>query len=294
MKIARTKDELWQAIEDLRGNGKKIADDATGKIALVPTMGALHDGHLSLIDTARQNADIVIASIFVNPAQFGEGEDFEKYPRNEGDDLNKLEEMAVEIAYIPAVEEIYPDGFCTGISVTGYNDILCGAFRPGHFDGVATVVCKLLMHAMPDIAVFGEKDYQQLHIIRRMVADLDLPIEIVGAPVMREDDGLAMSSRNVYLNREEREIAPEIYRMMCMVRDKKPSDSSNIEDIYRWGREYLLEKGFNEVDYVEIRYADTLEMVENIDSLKDTQRPAHILTAARLGNTRLIDNIKIY
>jgi len=277
MKIARSVFELWEAIDGLHKGGKTIA--------LVPTMGALHDGHLSLVEIARQNADAVVASIFVNPTQFGEGEDFDKYPKDEGRDLNKLKESAVDIVYIPDINEMYPQGFCTTVSVKKNTDILCGASRPGHFDGVITVVAKLFMQCLPDVAVFGEKDYQQLHLIKRMTEDMDLPVSVVGAPIIREHDGLAMSSRNEYLNAEERKIAPEIFRMMEEMKEKSSNES--VKKLCEWGKNYLLEKGFTKVDYVEIGDSETLQLVEEFPE------SARVFVAAHLGNTRLIDNLEI-
>lgn len=279
MKIARTKRELSEAIKGLRANGKRIA--------LVPTMGALHKGHISLIDIARKHADSIVASIFVNPLQFGKNEDFNIYPRQEKEDLEKLNGANTDIAYLPGVDEIYPEGFVTSVIVGKNTDILCGRFRPGHFDGVATVVAKLLIQALPDVAIFGEKDYQQIHIIKRLVTDLDIPVKVIGAPIIREKDGLAMSSRNAYLTPEQRKTAVEIYKMLEDFRSRL-KDKETIQALIKWGTEYLLGKGFTEIDYIEVRDSETLELIEKIGN-----KPARILAAARLGKIRLIDNIEV-
>lgn len=230
------------------------------KVGFVPTMGALHEGHLSLMQIAQGNSDLVFASIFVNPTQFGPNEDFNKYPRTVNEDIEKLQGLA-DYIYLPRVEDIYPEGYSTSIHVKGESEGLDGDFRPGHFDGVATVVNILFNQVRPHVAVFGEKDFQQLMVIRRMVKDLDLEIEIIGAPILREKDGLAMSSRNRYLNEEERRLAPKIYELMTQLKDPAKIKAE------------LTALGF-EVDYVEKRWD-------------------RLLTAARIGTTRLIDNIQL-
>lgn len=278
MQIIRTKKELRDAIKILRQNGKKIG--------FVPTMGALHKGHLSLIELARKHADKVVASIFVNPLQFGKGEDFDRYPRTEKEDILKLSQVDTDIVFLPEVKEIYPEGFCTEVRITKNTEILCGAFRNGHFDAVATIITKLLMMVLPDIAVFGEKDYQQLHIIRKLVLDLDIPVEIIGAPIMREVDGLAMSSRNAYLSETDRKIAPEIFQMLSMLRDRL-RNGGKLGNLMDWGINCLKNKGFTSVDYLEARDSVTLELISDIN------RPARIFVAVWLGKTRLIDNIEI-
>src|SRR5688500_13170959 len=208
MRAARTIDAVRADVSHWKAAGLTVG--------LVPTMGALHEGHLSLIDRSRSMADRTIASLFVNPTQFGPGEDFDKYPRQEAQDLAMLEARGCDVAFIPATEEIYPSGgaAATRIIVTGLTEGLCGAHRPGHFDGVATIVMKLLMITQPDVAVFGEKDYQQLQVIKRMVRDLDVPVAIQGAPIVREPDGLAMSSRNAYLNPALRGTAASLFRIL--------------------------------------------------------------------------------
>lgn len=255
------------------------------RIGLVPTMGALHAGHLSLVKLAKQHADKVVASIFVNPTQFGPNEDFSRYPRTEAADIKALETVAIDGVYLPNVEVMYPQGFATNITVKGITEMLCGAARPGHFDGVATVVTKLLMQAAPDVAVFGEKDFQQLQVIRRVVADLDLPVEILGAPIMRESDGLAMSSRNQYLSAEERQIALMLYKTLHAVAGKLKTHASSA--IIPEAIAAVIAAGFDSVDYLELRSSNGLELMETPD------KPARLLIAARLGKTRLIDNIAV-
>ena len=254
------------------------------RITLVPTMGALHEGHLTLVKRGRDKADRVIASIFVNPTQFGPNEDFAAYPRQEEQDSAKLESAGADAVFLPPVEEIYPPGFATTVSVAGITDVMDGVFRPGHFAGVATVVSKLLIQAAPDVALFGEKDYQQLQVIRRMARDLDLPVEIVGVPTVREADGLAMSSRNAYLSSEERAAAPVLHRTLqeILTRLRQGAEAA---PLLRAGIEQILAAGFKSVDYLELRAADGLAAMDRLD------RPARLLVAARLGKARLIDNI---
>jgi len=256
------------------------------KVALVPTMGALHQGHLTLIRRGLELADKVIASVFVNPTQFGPNEDFAAYPRQEAKDAAALEGAGAAGLFAPTVAEMYPDGFATTVTVAGVSEGLCGSFRPGHFAGVATVVSKLLLQAGPDVALFGEKDYQQLQVIKRMVRDLDIPVRIKGVPTVREADGLAMSSRNAYLSAEEREIAPAIHRTLSAMAEalRSGSDSAKQED---WGKQQLLAAGFSSVDYLEVRAAEGLAPMTRLDG------PARILVAARLGKARLLDNIKV-
>lgn len=244
-------------------------------VALVPTMGALHAGHISLVEYARTKANTVVVSIFVNPTQFGVGEDFDKYPKTENEDIEKLRGKA-DIVFIPSVTEIYPEGYATTVSVSGnITQVLCGKSRPTHFNGVATVVSKLLMIAMPNVAIFGEKDYQQLLIIKRVVADLNIPVDVIGCPIVREKDGLALSSRNRYLNDSERTTAPMIYKTLCEIKDGLPIDEA---------KQKLTKAGFK-IDYLEIRDNKTLEILE-----KPTNS-ARIFIATYLGNCRLIDNI---
>ena len=270
---------LRQQVQQWRAEGARIG--------LVPTMGSLHDGHMSLLEVARQRSDRVIASVFVNPLQFGPGEDFERYPRTPEDDQRLLAGAGCDALFMPSVAEIYPEGpSATRVSVRALSEILCGAVRPGHFDGVATVVAKLFGIVQPDLAVFGEKDYQQLAIIRRMTADLDLPVQIVGAPTVRSPDGLAMSSRNRYLSEAERAVAPRIYATLRAVADRLAGGESNHSGLEHFGAEQLRAAGM-QPDYFEIRDAQTL-----LEPVAES-RELVILTAARLGKARLLDNLRV-
>ena len=257
-----------------------------GRLALVPTMGALHDGHLALVREARRHADAVAVSIFVNPTQFGPNEDLDAYPRQEARDLELIEAAGAAIAWLPEVATVYPPGFATSVRVGGPSEGLCGGTRPGHFDGVATVVTKLFNQVLPDVALFGEKDYQQLAVIRRLVADLDLRVEIVGVPTVREDDGLARSSRNAYLSRDERAIAAALPRVLTQTAARIVAGDA-VAAALAAGSAELVDAGFASVDYLELRDAETLA------PLPDLVRPARLLVAARLGTTRLIDNIAV-
>ena len=268
-------------VADLRA---ALAASRAGRIGMVPTLGALHEGHLSLVDQARRHAELVVVSIFVNPTQFAPHEDFDAYPRTLEADLGKLAGRA-DIVFAPDAREIYPDGHATAISVGGPGAGLETDFRPHFFSGVATVVARLLIAASPDIAVFGEKDYQQLLVVRRMVRDLGLPVEIIGAPTVRESDGLALSSRNAYLDPRERKVAARLNAILkdAIVRAHQ-GDLAAAED---WAEKALKEAGFDTVDYVAIRDAETLAPIASLD------RPARILAAARVGRTRLIDNMAV-
>lgn len=254
-------------------------------IALVPTMGALHRGHLGLGRLARRHADRVVFTIFVNPIQFGPREDFASYARTEDADRALLAADGVDLLFRPSAGEMYPEGFATRIAVEGVTEMLCGASRPGHFSGVATVVTKLLLQALPDVAVFGEKDYQQLVMIRRVARDLDIPVRILGAPTMREADGLAMSSRNAYLSAEHRRMAPLLARTLKDA-EAKLMEGGEPGAIIEHAKSELSEGGF-EVEYLELRSAEDLTPVQALD------RPARLFAAARLGRTRLIDNIPV-
>ena len=256
------------------------------RIALVPTMGALHRGHLALVDAARRHCERVVASLFVNPKQFGPREDFTAYPRDEAADLAKFSEAGVDLVFAPSVEEMYPAGFVTTVRVAGIGDELEGAHRPGHFDGVATVVSKLLLQCLPDIACFGEKDYQQLLVVRRMARDLDIPVRIEGVATVREPDGLALSSRNVYLSPEERRVAPLLYRVLNDTAAALAAAPDNVAASLQNGLAALRPAGFAP-DYLELRDAADLSPVSRLD------RPARLLAAAHLGRTRLIDNIPV-
>jgi pantoate--beta-alanine ligase len=258
------------------------------RVAFVPTMGNLHSGHLSLIELARRHGRRFIASIFVNPMQFGPNEDFAHYPRTPHEDERMLADAGCDLMFMPDVNEIYPHGLERGARVTvpELADMLCGKVRPGHFDGVATVVNKLFNIVIPDVAVFGEKDYQQLAIVRRMVSDLCLPIEIIGATTVREPDGLAMSSRNQYLTTDERRIAPRIYATLRQAAERLAAGDSDFEDIERAGGAALAAGGFRP-DYFAVREA--LEL----GAPRPELRHLVVLTAARLGKARLIDNVQV-
>lgn len=278
---------------DLRGRVLRWRAQGA-RIALVPTMGALHDGHLSLIDIARARADRVVVSIFVNPTQFAPGEDFDRYPRDEAGDLARLAERGVDLAWMPAVSDMYRPDAATTVHVARLTEGLCGPWRPGHFDGMATVVAKLLIGCGPDVAVFGEKDWQQLQVIRRMVTDLDIPVEIVGAPTSRELSGLARSSRNVYLDARERPAAEALNRVLhdtaAAILAAGPEDTGAVSDALARGRAELADLGYGRVEYLDLVDAETLAP---LDRAPAADRPGRLLVAARLGNTRLIDNIPV-
>jgi pantoate--beta-alanine ligase len=267
---------------------RALAADWRGaeRLALVPTMGALHAGHLALVRAARERAGRVVVSIFVNPPQFGPNEDFAKYPREEAADVAKLAEAGVDAIFAPAVEEMYPAGFATSVAVAGPAEGLESEFRPHFFKGVTTVVAKLLLAVLPDLAVFGEKDYQQLVVIRRMVADLAIPVEIAGHPTVREPDGLALSSRNVYLSAAERPVAPRLYAILTEAATGIRSQAAPME-VLIGARRALADLGFR-VDYVELRNAETLQAPTHV-----RREPLRLLAAAWLGRTRLIDNITV-
>jgi pantoate--beta-alanine ligase len=258
------------------------------RIAFVPTMGNLHEGHLELVRRARALADVVVVSIFVNPMQFGANEDLDAYPRTLNADREKLFAEGVQFLYTPSSDDIYPDGLerQTVVRVPDLSETLCGSSRPGHFDGVATVVCKLFNIVRPDVAVFGEKDFQQLSIIRKMTDDLCIPVEIVGVPTARAEDGLALSSRNGYLTAEQREVAPRLHGVLIECREAIACGFDNFLQLESHARMQLLQAGF-EPDYFAIRDARTLRNVT-----EDTEEIA-ILAAARLGSTRLIDNVRL-
>ncbi len=257
-------------------------------VALVPTMGALHDGHVSLVRLARAQADRVVASVFVNPRQFGAGEDFDRYPRPEQADADALTAAGCDVMYAPAPAEMYPPGFATTVDVGGVSEPLEGGSRPGHFAGVATVVAKLLLQARPDVAVFGEKDWQQLVVIRRVVRDLDLQVDVLGAPIARAADGLALSSRNAYLGEADRRLAPRLY---AVLREAAAAlaQGAPVARVETGARHALERMGFQAVDYAEVRAPDTLEPV----GPGPLERPARLLAAARLGGVRLLDNLAV-
>ena len=276
-------DMLRTALAGLREGGARIA--------LVPTMGALHEGHLTLVRRAKAKADHVVASIFVNPKQFGPNEDLDAYPRQLAADAALLEAEGVALLWAPTVEVMYPAGFVTNISVSGVSAGLCGAARPGHFDGVATVVCKLFNQVAPDMAFFGEKDFQQLAVIRAMARDLDLTRPhvdaIIGVPTVREADGLAMSSRNRYLSPEQRAAAAVLPEVLATAAERIGAGLQPVSLAKSAVEDELQRVGFR-IDYVEVVDADSLAPIETL-----TDRPARILIAARIGTTRLIDNMAI-
>ncbi len=277
MLIIETLPLLRQQIRRLRMEGKRVA--------LVPTMGNLHDGHMKLVDEAKARADVVVVSIFVNPMQFDRPEDLARYPRTLQEDCEKLNKRKVDLVFAPSVKEIYPNGTETHtyVDVPGLSTMLEGASRPGHFRGVSTIVSKLFNLVQPDIACFGEKDFQQLALIRKMVADMGFDIEIVGVPIMRSKDGLALSSRNGYLTAEQRKIAPGLYKVLSSIADKLQAGERDLDEIITIAGQELNEKGFR-ADDIQIRDADTLlEVSEN-------SKRAVILVAAWLGDARLIDN----
>ena len=278
MQVIRSKQELAEQLAEWRQQGDHVA--------LVPTMGSLHAGHLSLVTLAREHAERVVVSIFVNPTQFGQGEDFEKYPRTLERDKRRLKNSGADLIFAPDVETMYPFGVenATMVSVPHLTANFCGASRPGHFDGVTTVVARLFAMVQPDAAIFGQKDYQQQLVIRYMAEDMSLPISIITGETVREDDGLAMSSRNSYLSEEERAVAPKLYEALQFVGKELQNGRRNFEDLEDVARQRLGDAGFD-VDYFAIRRALNLEMPDrDCDDLV-------VLTAAKLGGARMIDNI---
>lgn len=276
---------VLRSVSTLRAQVKSWRANAE-TVALVPTMGALHAGHLELVRLAKARCSRAVVSIFVNPAQFAPNEDFDRYPRDEAGDLAKLGGAGCDLVWSPGRSEMYPEGFATRITPAGAAEGLESDFRPHFFGGVATVCCKLFTQVAPDIAVFGEKDYQQLAVVRQMVRDLDLPLEIVGLPTVREADGLAMSSRNAYLSADQRRIAPAIYAVITSVAEAARQGSA-IDEAVADGRRTLENAGFK-VDYLAVRDAETLKAAE-----PGAHRPLRVLAAAWLGKTRLIDNIPV-
>ncbi|NIA71624.1 pantoate--beta-alanine ligase [Pelagibius litoralis] len=256
-------------------------------VAIVPTMGALHDGHLALVRRARSDCDRVITTIFVNPMQFNRRDDLSGYPRDEAGDAAKLAEMGVDVLFAPAAEEVYPEGYQTRVSVPLLSDCLCGAARPGHMEGVATVVAKLLLQSLPDAAYFGEKDYQQLLVIRRMARDLDIPVRIEAVATVREADGLALSSRNLLLTPAQRDQATAMYRVLSELAARLKDGRTPAQPALAWARAALTEAGFDPIDYLELRGADSLQPLER------AEQPARLFAAAWLGQVRLIDNLAI-
>ena len=278
MKTATTVEGLRNVVAGWKGAGARVG--------VVPTMGALHQGHLSLVEAAKANCDRVIVTIFVNPKQFNNPEDLKKYPRDAKRDSSLLSAAGVDLLFAPPPEVVYPEDFATTVSVSGLTSALEGTFRPGHFDGVATVVTKLFLMTGADAAFFGEKDWQQLQIVRRLVRDLNIPTEIVGCPTLRESDGLAMSSRNVRLPSEVRAVAPELHKAMMAAAEAIGAGQA-VGDALDAARQALLAAGFDEVEYLELRDAERLTPLDLLD------RPARMLAAAWLGGVRLIDNIDV-
>ncbi|HIC91479.1 MAG TPA: pantoate--beta-alanine ligase [Syntrophaceae bacterium] len=276
MQVIQSVGQMQQFSENMRTQGKKIA--------FVPTMGFLHEGHLSLIDYGRKNADVLIISVFVNPTQFGEGEDFQEYPRDLVRDCEIARKARVDVVFVPEVLEMYPKDFQTYVTVESLSQPLCGAFRPGHFRGVTTVVAKLFNIVKPHIAIFGKKDFQQWVIIRKMVKDLNLDIEVIGLPTVREHDGLAMSSRNSYLTKEERDSALSLYQSLNMAKDMVASGERNVSQIVCKIKDFILSKPYTKIEYVKICSPDTLEDMETLED------KALLAMAVKIGKTRLIDN----
>jgi len=269
--------DLRNAVAGFRERGQRVG--------FVPTMGALHAGHLALVGHARRNAGRVVVSVFVNPKQFGPGEDFERYPRDLEADAEKLREEGVDLLFAPAVDEMYPAGFATTVHVAGVSEGMEGARRPGHFDGVATVVARLLGLVLPDVAVFGQKDAQQCAVVMRLVKDLGLPVEVLVAPTVRESDGLAMSSRNAYLSPEERKAAPALFRALLVAQLVHELGEKKPEKVLKSLRLALETEPLLTLDSVDLVDAATMRPVEKID------RPVLLAAAVKLGRTRLIDNV---
>ena len=279
MKVTRDPPTTRAAIAAARPAGRRIG--------LVPTMGYLHAGHLSLVAAARRDGTYVVVSIFVNPTQFGPHEDYERYPRDTAGDLRQCEDAGVELVFMPAVPDMYPAGHATTVHVSGLTETLCGPCRPGHFDGVATIVAKLFNIVQPDVAYFGQKDAQQLAVIRRMTRDLELPIEIVGCPTVREPDGLAMSSRNAMLSPDERRRAVVLYCALCVARERIRAGEQSVDVLVEQMRGIIVESRPTAVDYVSIVDPETLQPVTHVGG------PVLIALAVRFGGTRLIDNLTV-
>ncbi len=277
MKTVTKVSDLRNAVAGFRERGQRVG--------FVPTMGALHAGHLALVGHARRNAGRVVVSVFVNPKQFGPGEDFERYPRDLEADAEKLREEGVDLLFAPAVDEMYPAGFATTVHVAGVSEGMEGARRPGHFDGVATVVARLLGLVLPDVAVFGQKDAQQCAVVMRLVKDLGLPVEVLVAPTVRESDGLAMSSRNAYLSPEERKAAPALFRALLVAQLVHELGEKKPEKVLKSLRLALETEPLLTLDSVDLVDAATMRPVEKID------RPVLLAAAVKLGRTRLIDNV---
>ena len=280
MQILRESIALRNLVGEWRAAGERVA--------LVPTMGALHAGHIALLDAAKAHADRIIASIFVNPLQFGAGEDLARYPRQEAADLALLDQHGCDAVWLPDASDIYPDGFATTVTVTGVSERWDGEVRPGHFAGVATVVAKLLIAVQPDVALFGEKDFQQLAVIRRMATDLGLPVAIIGVPTVRDADGLALSSRNAYLTEEQRDRALALPRALDEARAAiATGEHILVSTLLAVARAKLVEAGFAKVDYLALVDSATLEPLDH------AQGEMRLIAAATIGSTRLVDNISV-
>ena len=280
MQVSSSKEEMQEYIQEWRHNDEHIA--------LVPTLGNLHPGHISLVEQARRHAERVVVSVYVNPTQFGDEEDFDDYPRTLERDTRRLKQIGADVLFVPTDETVYPFGHecATVVSVPGLTENFCGASRPGHFDGVTTVIARLFALVQPDVAVFGQKDYQQQLVIRYMAEDLGLPIRIISAKTVREDDGLAMSSRNQYLSDEERAMAPQLYEALSKIGSALQSGERNFEGLEQSAIKQLKKAGFK-IDYVAVRRAQNLAIPDrDCDELV-------VLAAAHLGNARLIDNVVV-
>ncbi len=279
MRIISSAREMQSLVNGLIRNGNRIS--------LVPTMGALHEGHMNLIDEGRRRGDVLVVSIFVNPAQFGPNEDFTKYPRDLEGDLRKIENLGADIVFAPTLEEMYPEGFQTYVEVKELQEHLCGHIRPGHFRGVATVVLKLFNIVKPHVTLFGEKDYQQLKIIQRMVKDLNLEIEVIGYPVVRDENGLALSSRNLYLSPIEKKSSYGVSMSLREIKKKFDTGCRNTKLMVEFGKKILEESEINDIDYLEICDPETLKSQELAESGN------LVAVAVRIGGTRLIDNVRL-
>ena len=284
--MTNSKIKIVYNIKDMQSLSNTTRRDGR-TISFVPTMGALHEGHLTLMRAAKEKGDYLVVSIFVNPTQFGLNEDFNKYTRDLEGDIKKISSIGVDTVFFPDVDEIYPDGYETYVEVQELQKPLCGQHRQGHFKGVATVVLKLFNIVKPDVAVFGEKDYQQLLIIKKMVRDLHLEIEILGMPIIREYDGLALSSRNAYLSDEERERALSLSKSLKIIRSEFKKGKQDIQELVKLGKSILNDSSINNIDYLEIRDGNTLKREQN------AKKGDIVAVAAKVGNARLIDNTKL-
>jgi len=282
--VVRSVSEIRKVVSSQRRDGKSIG--------LVPTMGALHDGHLSLVDASKKECDLTVATIFVNPLQFGPQEDYASYPRDEDTDSRRLVSRGCDVLFAPTVRDVFSNGvfdltaYPTVVTVRRLTDGLCGRTRPGHFDGVTTEVLKFLLMTLPDVAYFGEKDFQQLRVVAQMVADLDVPVRIQSVPTAREPDGLAMSSRNSYLTAGEREVAPQLHRSLLSIAERCRKGAA-CADVCASERRRLLGVGFRAIDYLEVVDVQTLSPVDSVT------KPSRAMAAAWLGRARLIDNVPI-